>query len=218
MKSLILFVLFLTGCTTVPQARANSTFKQCPDDPERQALRSQELRTLVKEDQDDRTASIDWVRVLPRDEARRKRIGEIFGEGCFKTAEDYAAAALVYQHGNIPDHFFQTYIWAKRAVELGDPSQKRLMAMGIDRYLVNIGHKQLFATQASKPSMNDCWCLEEVEKSFPEKKRVELAQKSLAEMLQWVDSLNKDQPTCKPATFCAKRFKDSPQGTVPGFW
>ncbi|MBK7963579.1 MAG: hypothetical protein IPK04_21710 [Bdellovibrionales bacterium] len=217
MKSLLLSLLFLTGCTSVP-ARNDSTFKQCPDDPERQALRSQELRTLVKEDQDDRTDPIDWIRVLPRDEARRKRIGEIFGEGCFKTVEDYAAAALVYQHGNIPDHFFQTYLWAKKAVELGDSSQKRLMAMGIDRYLVNIGHKQLFATQASKPSTSDCWCLEEVEKGFPEKRRLELAQKSLAEMLQWVDLLNKDQASCNPAKFCAKQFKDSPRGILPGFW
>ncbi|NJM09648.1 MAG: hypothetical protein HC883_01730 [Bdellovibrionaceae bacterium] len=136
-----------------------------------------------------------------------KESEKIFGEGCFKTAEDYAAAARVYQHGNIPDHFFQTFLWAKKAVELGDSSQKRLMAMGVDRHLVNIGHKQLFATQASKPTMNDCWCLEEVEKSFPEKRRVELAQKSLAEMLQWVDSLNKNQPTCKPAKFCAKQFR-----------
>jgi hypothetical protein len=217
MKSLLLCLLFLTGCATV-STQADSTFKQCPDDPERQALRSKELRTLVKEDQDDRTEPIDWKKVLPRDEARRKRIGEIFGEGCFKTAEDYSAAALVYQHGNTPDHFFQTFLWAKKAIELGDSSQKRLMAMGVDRYLVNIGHKQLFATQASKPATNDCWCLEEVEKSFPEKRRVEMAQKSLAEMLQWVDSLNKYKPACGPAKFCSKQLKSSQQGTVPGFW
>lgn len=218
MKSMLLSVLFLTGCTSIPQAQASSSFKHCQDDSERQALRSQELQKLVKEDQDDRNEPIDWERVLPRDEARRKRIGEIFGEGCFKTAEDYAAAALVYQHGNVPDHFFQTFLWAKRAVELGDSSQKRLMAMGIDRYLLNIGHKQLFATQASKPAMNDCWCLVELEKSFPEKRRVEAAQKSLSEALQWVDSLNEAQPSCKPARFCTKHLKDSPKGTVPGFW
>jgi hypothetical protein len=218
MKLMLFHILFLAGCANLPKAQATSSFKHCHEDPEKQAARSQELQTLVKEDQSDRTPPIDWQRVLPRDEARRKRIGEIFGEGCFKSAQDYAAAALVYQHGNIPDHFFQTYLWAKRAVELGDSSQKRLMAMGIDRYLVNIGHKQLFATQASKPTMNDCWCLEELEKSFPEKKRVELAQKSLAEALQWVDSLNENQPSCKPAKFCTKGLKDSPRGTVPGFW
>lgn len=215
-------VVFLSllgsGCATVPQAQASSGFKSCLEDSERQTLRSRELQTLVKEDQDDRTPPIDWVRVLPRDEARRKRIGEIFGEGCFKTAKDYGAAALVYQHGNVPDHFFQTFLWAKRAVELGDASQNRLMAMGIDRYLVNIGHKQLFATQASKPALNDCWCLEDLEKSFPEKMRVELVQKSLSEALQWVDSLNEGKPACRPAKFCAKSLKDSPRGTVAGFW
>jgi hypothetical protein len=89
MKSLIMSLLFLTGCTTIP-ARADSTFKQCPDDAERQALRSQEVQTLVKADQDDRTDPIDWVRVLPRDEARRKRIGEIFGEG--STAKENSLA------------------------------------------------------------------------------------------------------------------------------
>jgi hypothetical protein len=51
MNSLLLSLLFITGCTIVP-ARADSTFKQCPDDPERQMLRSLELQTLVKEDQD----------------------------------------------------------------------------------------------------------------------------------------------------------------------
>lgn len=218
MKTLFLPIFLLAGCATASQARAGSTFKHCFDDPERQTLRSQELQTLVKADQDDRNDPIDWERVHPRDEARRKRVGEIFGEGCFKTAEDYAAAALVYQHGNVPDHFFMTYLWAKRAVELGDSSQKRLMAMGIDRYLVNIGHKQLFATQTSKPALANCWCLDDVEKTFPDKTRVKLAQRSLSEMLQWVELLNKDQPACKPAKICAEKLKPSPRGTVPGIW
>lgn len=218
MKFLILPLLFLTACASSPQVHANAKYQPCSEDPEKQAARSKELRAIVKEDQEDRAGAIDWQRVLPRDESRRKRVGEIFGEGCFKTAEDYAAAALVYQHGNVPEHFFQTFLWAKKAVELGDLSQKRLMVMGVDRYLVNIGQKQLFATQASKTAASDCWCLEEVEKSFPEKKRVEIAQNSLAEMLQWVDSLNEEQASCKPAKFCAKQFKDSPRGSVPGIW
>lgn len=161
---------------------------------------------------------VDWKLVQPRDEARRKRVGEIFGEGCFKTSEDFAAAALVYQHGNIPDHFFQTFIWAKRAVELGDPKQKWLMAAGIDRYLVKSGHKQLFATQASKENAKPCWCLEEVESTFSEKLRIEYGKKSLREMLAWVQSLNLDNKDCKSTDFCEKGFKDSPKGSIPGFW
>ncbi|MBN8542513.1 MAG: hypothetical protein J0L82_19135 [Deltaproteobacteria bacterium] len=167
---------------------------------------------------DRKQSVVDWKLVQPRDEARRKRVGEIFGEGCFKTSEDFAAAALVYQHGTIPDHFFQTFIWAKRAVELGDPKQKWLMAAGIDRYLVKSGRKQLFATQASKENARPCWCLEEVESTFPEKLRIEYGKKSLREMLAWVQSLNLGNTACKSIDFCEKGFKDSPKGSIPGFW
>lgn len=149
---------------------------------------------------------------------RRKRVGEIFGEGCFESSQDYAAAALVYQHGNVPDHFFQTFIWAKKAVDLGDASQSRLMVMGLDRYLVNIGHKQLFATQASKPTMNDCWCLEEIEVTFPDERRKAQSGKSLKEAFEWVDQLNSSAPSCKPSKYCQKSLKDSKAGIVPGFW
>lgn len=217
---LLLVVLITPACVTANRAIASQPFTQCPSDPAKQELRSKELQDIVKADQDDREIpadKINWEQVLPRDESRRKRIGEIFGEGCLKNEKDYSAAALVYQHGNVPDHFMQTFLWAKRAVELGDPSQSRLMAMGLDRYLVNIGHKQLFATQASKP-MNECWCLEEVEKSYPEKDRIKIAQKSVQDALQWVDSLNNNQASCKPAKFCQKNLKESKQGIVPGFW
>lgn len=60
----------------------------CQQDKARLEMRSKELSTIVKADQDDRQ---DWqekspeemAAVVKRDLARRKRIGEIFGEGCF---------------------------------------------------------------------------------------------------------------------------------------
>lgn len=218
---LLLLILLITGCASVsPRVLANTLFMSCQNDPVRQELRSKELQALVKADQDDRVVPADktnWEQVLPKDEARRMRVGEIFGEGCFKDAKDYAAAALIYQHGNTPDHFYQTFLWAKKAVDLGDTSQSRLMAMGLDRYLVNIGHKQLFATQATKPA-NGCWCLEGVERSYPEKNRLKFAQKSLQEALQWVDSLNNNQPGCQSTKICLKHLLDSKSGMIPGFW
>lgn len=81
-----------------------------------------------------------------RDLKRRKRVGEIFAEGCLKTADDFAAAAMIFQHGTSPDHFYQTFVWSKRGVDLGDDKQKKLVALAVDRYLVNIGHKQLFVS------------------------------------------------------------------------
>ncbi len=186
-------------------------------------LRSQELQSIVKADQDDRRnwqsrTADEMNEIARRDEARCKRVGEIFGEGRFSKPEDYAAAALVYQHGDTPDHFFQTYIWSKRGVDLGDSNQKRMMALGIDRYLVNIGQKQLFGSQATKPDFKPetCWCLEQVEASFPDELRKEYVGKSYAETIDRLKELNAGK-AC-PAKECPTALKPSPEGTVPGFW
>lgn len=213
----------LLGLTSISAANADEHYVPCLKDPSRLELRSKELATIVKADQDDRKdwqkkPPTDMTNVAKRDLARRKRIGEIFGEGCFSKAEDYAAAALVFQHGDAPEHFFQTFLWAKRAVELGDASQSRLLALGIDRYLINIGQKQLFGSQASKPDFKSdtCWCLSKIERSFPDKLRKKYAGKKLTDVFDWLKELNAGN-TC-PNTECSADLKASPRGTVPGFW
>jgi hypothetical protein len=201
-------------------------FTPCQSDPERQRARSEELQKIVNADQADRQDSdrlfndpVFRNKILRRDLKRRKRVGVIFGEGCFKDARDFAAAALVYQHGDVPEHYFQTYVWSKRAVELGDVSQKRLMGLGIDRYLVKIGQKQLFASQATKVNGSKCWCLEQVEPTFPEETRVEIANKTLAQALDWVKELNKDEPSCSEPKQCEdKPLEPTPTGSIPGLW
>ena len=186
--------------------------------------RSTELQQIVEADQNarkdfltDPKKSLD-PKIILEDTKRRMRVGEIFGEGCFKSAADYAAAALVFQHGSTPDHFFQTFIWAKRAVELGDLSQKRLMAQGIDRYLLNSGKKQLFASQAFKfEDVGGCWCLQPVERSFPDSKRIELTGVDLDGSLAFIDRLNLGT-SCGKATQCPMSLERVPRGTIPGFW
>lgn len=182
-----------------------------------------ELQKVVDADQEDRK---DWFHLTPeqmaevaaRDLTRRKRVGEIYGEGCFSLAKDYAAAALVYQHSDFPDHYFQTFLWSKQAVGLGDLKQKWTMAAGIDRYLTHTGRKQLFATQAIKASGTDCWCLEQVEESFPDDKRLEYSGKTIEGQLRWVASLNLEKPKCQKEGVCKEPLKGAPKGTVPGFW
>jgi len=216
-KSILLPILFFTGCATAPQAQANSSFKTCSDDPERQALRSQELQTLAKEDQDDRTAPIDWERVSPRDETRRKRVGEIFGEGCLKSAADYSAAHLIYQHGTVPDHYFQAFLWAKKAYDLGATSKTWDIATGIDRYLVHSGQKQLFGTQFGQDS-KDVWCIEPIEKTFPDSRRIEYLKMSLRESIAFFLKFYKSDQSPQDIRDCAHSLMPSPPGTVPGFW
>lgn len=157
--------------------------------------------------------------MVRRDEERRKRVGEIFGEGCFQRAEDFGAAALVFQHGDMPDHFFQTFLWSKRAVELGDKSKMNLMALGIDRYLVKSDRKQLFGSQAFALEMSNpksCYCMEPVEHEFPDTIRKQFTGKSLKEAFAWVSSLNSGK-NCAIKECPAER-RPSPRGTIPGFW
>lgn len=188
----------------------------CTD--EIRSTRSKELQEIVSADQAERKNGFPLPEgIQERDQKRRMRVGEIFGEGCMSTSADFSAAALVYQHGNSADHFFQTYIWAKRAVDLGDISQKRLMALGIDRYLINIGKKQLFGSQAYKLVNEKCWCLQPVETTFSEKLRSEYLGRTLEESLSWVDSLNLSNQ-CPKAQYCSTKLDDSPIGSVPGLW
>lgn len=210
-------VTLLALCLLSSAALAQDS-RRCADDPLRLALRSAELQALKQADQADRIPPIDWKIVFSRDEARRKRVGEIFGEACFNTAQDYAAAAMIFQHGTHPDHFFQTFIWAKRALKLGDPTQKWLMAAGLDRYLQHVGRKQLFATQATKAPGEACWCLHPVESTFPADRRFEYAGRSIAQALDWVRALNQGDSSCSSVRVCERAVLDTPMGSVPGFW
>ena len=192
----------------------------CEANPQRQAERSAELVTIAQEDQADRALpydAIDWNKVNPRDLQRRIRVATIFAEGCFQKASDYASAATVYQHGVTADHYYQAFVWAHDAVQLGDVSQRWWMAAAADRYLVKIGFKQLFGTQISRDS-SEKFCLQPVEASFPESLRIEYVRFSvneqIANTLKGIGSKQspKDVKDCEPA------LKASPRGTMPGFW
>ncbi len=133
-------------------------------------------------------------------------------------APDFAAGALVFQHGDKPEHYLRAHQWAKQAVELGDPSQRKLAALAVDRYLIARGQRQLFASQAQKTdfSQTGCWCLRQVEPSYPDVLRKKEAGRTLAEARAWVQKLNEGR-NC-PAKDCEENLAPSPEGTVPGYW
>ncbi len=217
----ILLLMFLTLLASRGQS------KSCLSDPKIQTARSSELQEIYKNDQDDRKFMESGLdKIWPKDKTeimnrndieRRRRVAEIFAEGCFKTSADYVAAAMVFQHGIVPDHFYQTFIWSKKALDLGDVHSKHMMALGIDRYLVNIGQKQLFGSQAHKVNINDlCWCIQSIEKSFPESLRLKYLGKTKADQFQWVKEIN-GKNSC-PAQECEDALKPTPREFVPGFW
>lgn len=189
--------------------------------------RSKELQKLLSQDQSDYRDEMEKHTERPinvkklekmgvNDLKRRKRVGEILGEGCFKSAEDYSAAALIYQHGNSPDHFFQAFIWAQRAVTLGDSSAKELVTLTIDRYLVKTGYKQIFGTQLEKSENRTCLCMDPVEESFPDSKRSDYLGRGLDDQISRLKEKTGNN-LCTPL-YCAVELKPSPRGAVAGFW
>lgn len=214
----LLSVFSSNGAKAKEKVSTVPPYKSCLEDPPRQKLRSKELQTLATEDQADREGpNIDWDIVAPRDEKRAQRVGAIFGEGCFLTGPDYSAAALIFQHGPHIDHNFQSYLWAKKALELGDSSRKELIVDGIDRFLVRQGYKQLFGGITHRTGPQRCRCLDDVEERFSESKRVEMGGKLLTVSLKEVTDFNSTIEGCSHIRFCGG-LKSPPHGIVPGIW
>ncbi|STX81663.1 Uncharacterised protein [Legionella busanensis] len=132
-RSLFFVVLACTSHTLFAlEIRANNiSLDTCLYKPEIQKEHSTELQAIVRAEQEEREnferkTEVEFEVLLQHDLERRQRIGAIFAEGCLQSASDFAAAALVYQHGDIPDHYYQAFLWTKRAVELGDITQNTL--------------------------------------------------------------------------------------------
>jgi hypothetical protein len=207
------FLSLILGST----ARAD-TYRPCGDDAAKHMQRSAELKSIAAADQADRENNVLKPGALERDRLRRMRVGEIFGEGCMLNADDFYSGAIVYQHGDRPEHFFQTYVWANRAVELGKDDARIWIALGIDRYLVNSGKKQLFATQFNKPDLKPetCWCLEQTEAAFSDKRRKAITGRGYSDSLSYLNELNKGLK-CKSKQ-CDKPLANNPAGSLPGVW
>jgi len=210
-------ILASSGCV-----HATAQWETCESNPRLQGEKSAELLKLVKEDRADRSGSyvsIDWNKVNFRDLRRRIEVADIFAEACFKSAADYASAALIFQHGNTADHYYQAFLWANEAVKLGDELQTYQVANGLDRYLVAIGHKQLFGTQFSSHDLKTgTFCLQPVESSFPESRRSAYIKMSREDYNAFVLKTIGSTQSPRELKICDTVLKASPEGTVPGFW
>jgi len=123
------------------------------------AVDNQELAKLFTDDQADRQVKdakpIDWGVVGPKDEARRKRVLELYVSGGLKTGRDYFRAGLILQHGLRPEDYLLCHELCVAAVfTFGGNGKadwvvlaKQLAAASEDRFLLSIGRAQRFGTQ-----------------------------------------------------------------------
>ncbi len=217
----LLLTGYLFGCSTTSAGVSpdNVAYKICITDAEKYSQRSKELTEIHARDQADRVGGVMAPGAVFRDRDRRKRVSEIFAEGCFDSADDFFHAAIVFQHGDKPEHYMTAFLWFKESSKLGRAAGKRMSALAIDRYLVSKTNKQLFGSQASIVPGETCWCLQSVEETFPDRVRMEYLGEgiTLQKQLEWVDSMNAGK-NCPKNNVCRTNLRPSPRGTVIGFW
>lgn len=86
------------------------------------------------------------------DAARRTRTRALLDSGQLSTADDYYAAAFVFQHGEKPEDYLLAHSLALAAVALGKAKASWIATATLDRYLQNIGQKQIYGTQWRWPN------------------------------------------------------------------
>ena len=159
-----------------------------------------ELVRLMDEDQADRTPragqSIDWKVVGPRDEARLKRVKEIYSQNQLFTGNDYSNAALILQHSNTPEDYLLAHelcvvaISKKGSKESGIES---LAAASEDRFLMSIGRPQRFGTQYKSEGPNRPYRLYTVDSGVTDHLRRVMNVPSLLEAKAREAEMNKER-------------------------
>lgn len=119
---------------------------------------NEELKAMYKADQGDRMVpDIDWSVVSKRDEERRERVYELLDSKLVQTSDDYANAAMIFQHGRDTIDYGMAVKLMRKAIELNPERDKWLLAAAIDRELMEKGKPQIYGTQFMKKGMDAPW-------------------------------------------------------------
>lgn len=82
-----------------------------------------------------------------RDEERRARTLALLNSGKLRSGDDFWRAAFVFQHGSEPNSYLLAHTLAVIATARGRRDATWIAAATLDRYLQNIGQKQIYGTQ-----------------------------------------------------------------------
>jgi hypothetical protein len=140
--------IFVLSLATVMACRGQQTPTTTND-----ASNARSVHQLYVEDQADRDApagnlsELDWSKIGPRDEARRKRVRAMLEAGELMSGLDFREASFIFQHGSQSADFLMAHILAMVAMAKGDRESRWIAAATLDRYLQSIGQKQVFGTQ-----------------------------------------------------------------------
>jgi hypothetical protein len=132
------FLALILSCLAVPAA-AQPT-----------GADNHEMAVIVAADQAIRSGGpVDPQVMMLADAERRHRTRELFDSGALSTANDFYAAAFVFQHGSVPEDYLLAHVFAVRSLALGRHDAEWIAAASLDRYLQNVGTSQVYGTQYS---------------------------------------------------------------------
>jgi hypothetical protein len=162
---------------------------------------NKELLALFEQDQADRRAfeQLDHEQIqqmLQRDRARRQRVEELVGSEALQAPEDYFHAAMVFQHGETLEDFWQAHELAGRGAELGHPNCRWLTAAAYDRWLMNQGKPQRYGTQYTARD-DEPYRLWDVDPTTTDEERAEWNVPPLAEALRQAEELTQRRELAK---------------------
>jgi hypothetical protein len=155
---------------------------------------NKELQLLYQQDQADR---FNIQKLMPeetvqRDRIRLQRVEELRASEALQVPEDYFHAAMIFQHGETLEQYWQAYELAKKGAESGLLSCRWLVAAAYDRWLMKLGKPQMYGTQFI--SRGGLWILYEIDPTTTDAQRAEWNVPPLAQTLQLVEEMNRMMP------------------------
>ncbi|MEM6348760.1 MAG: tetratricopeptide repeat protein [Bacteroidota bacterium] len=123
---------------------------------------NEELKQIYKEDQGDRQSG-NWSEIMKNDSVRLARVYAMVDSGLVRTSEDYANAAMVFQHGSDTMASGMAVRMMRKAIELDSTRNKWLLAAAIDRDLMRRDEPQIYGTQYIRTSMDNPWELYKID-------------------------------------------------------
>lgn len=154
---------------------------------------NEELKGIYKADQADRQSpNIDWSLISERDKERRVRVNELLDSNLVITSNDYANAAMVYQHGGDTIASGMAVKLMRKAVELDTSRSKWLLAAAIDRDLMRRDQPQIYGTQYRRMGADEPWVLYNLDTTkVSDEERKEYGVETLSEQREKLNMMNK---------------------------
>ena len=138
------------------------------------------------------TPDTDWRKVAEQDRERREALLPLIPRAV--TGQDFAFAALVFQHGGCVPHYRLAHHLARMGADR-DPLARWLVAATLDRALMSVGRAQKYGTQyAFRTDRPDCFALYVVDPTTTDAERLTLGAPTLHEAIFEAKAFN--PPNC----------------------